>query len=387
MAPIVIRTEPGVRSHATPPPAHSRQDSTDEVLPMKRVCIVGAGNWGSAAAIIIANNVKNFDYYHDTINMWVFEEIIEDRKLSEIINETHYNVKYLPDHRLPDNIVAVPDLLEAAADCNVFVFVLPHQFLPRACKTLKGHIAPDSIGISLIKGIDFDEGGVVLMTDIITKELSIDVSVLSGANIANEIAAGKFCESTIGYSNSDNAIVFFELFNNRNFRISLIKDVQSVQVFGALKNVIALGAGFCDALDMGNNTKAALIRIGLLEMHRFASKYFAPIHDATMVESCGVADLITTCMGGRNRRVSEAFARARGKRSWEELEDEMLKGQKLQGTSTVLEVMKILQRDDCVNQFPFIKLIYQIAYDAAEIETIVDFPDEHAADALDDLDE
>ncbi|CAN8071163.1 unnamed protein product [Agarophyton chilense] len=387
MKPIVIHTEAGARSHATPSPSHSRQESCENILPTKKICVVGAGNWGSAAAVIIANNVKNFEYYDDTVNMWVHEEIIDGEKLTDIINQTHCNVKYLPDHSLPDNIVAVPELVDAAADCNVFVFVLPHQFLPRACKTLKGHIAPDSIGISLIKGIDFDEKGVVLMTDVIKNELAIDVSVLSGANIANEIAAGKFCESTIGYTNADNAIVFFEIFNNRNFRISLIKDTNAVQVFGALKNVIALGAGFCDALDMGNNTKAALIRIGLLEMHRFASKYFAPIHDATMVESCGLADLITTCMGGRNRRVAEAFARARGKRSWEELEDEMLKGQKLQGTSTVLEVMKILKRDQCVEDFPFIKLIFQIAYEGAAIETIVDFPDEHAAAALDDLDD
>lgn len=387
MPPIIIRTQPDDPKHAIPSPTHSRQHSSEELLPMKRICIVGAGNWGSAAAIIIAENVKKYDYYHDTVNMWVYEELIDGKKLTEIINEQHVNVKYLPDHKLPDNIVAIPDLRDAAAGCDVFIFVIPHQFLIRTCKTLKGLIPPDSIAISLIKGIDFNEDGVILMSDIIKRELSIDVSVLSGANIANEIAAGKFCESTIGYKNSDNAMVFFELFNNRNFRISLIKDVEAVQVFGALKNVIALGAGFCDALDMGNNTKAALIRIGLLEMHRFASKYFGPIHDAAMVESCGLADLITTCMGGRNRRVSEAFARADGKRSWQELEDEMLKGQKLQGTSTVLEVMKILKRDKCVDEFPFIRLIYQIAYEGAAIPTIVDFPDEHAGDPLDALDD
>lgn len=323
--------------------------------------------------------MKRFEHFEDSVNMWVYEEIIDGRKLTETINSEHRNVKYLPNHELPHNIVAVPDLLEAAAGCNVFVFVIPHQFLVRTCKSLKGNIAPDSIAISLIKGIDFDENGVVLMTDIIKKELEIDVSVLSGANIANEIADGKFCETTIGYNDEMNAAVFYEMFNEKNFRISLINEVDAVQVFGAIKNVIALGAGFCDAMEMGNNTKAALIRIGLLETHRFASKYFGPINDAAMTESCGLADLITTCLGGRNRRVSEAYGRAVGKRSWEELEAEMLNGQKLQGTVTCVEVMKILKKDGCVDEFPFMRLIYQIAYEGAPISSIVDFPDTHAA--------
>ena len=378
---IVINSDVNAVPYATSP-VNNDQNMNKALTTMKKVCIIGAGNWGSAAAMIIGRNVKAYQHFDDTVNMWVFEEFVDGRKLTEIINTEHRNVRYLPDHQLPDNVIAVPDLLDAAKDCNVLIFVLPHQFLPRTCKTLKGKIPDDAIGISLIKGIDFDEKGVVLMTDIIKNELDIDVSVLSGANIANEIAAGKFCESTIGYKNQENAITFFQLFNEKNFRISLVNDLEAVQVFGALKNVIALGAGFCDALEMGSNTKAALIRIGLLEIHRFASKYYGPINDATMVESCGLADLITTCLGGRNRRCAEAFARANGKRTWEELEDEMLKGQKLQGTGASVEVMKILRRDKCVEDFPFMDLIYKIAYEDAPIDSIVDFPDEHAAGAL-----
>lgn len=372
---IAIHTETGSPTYATTP------TPTTEPVPtiMKRICLVGAGNWGSAASMIIARNAKRFEHFNDTVNMWVYEEMIDGRKLTEIINTEHKNVKYLPNHDLPENVVAVPELVDAVRGCNVLVFVLPHQFLNRTCKTLKGNIPADTIAISLIKGIDFDEQGVVLMTDTIKNELDIDVSVLSGANIANEIADGKFCESTIGYSNAENAATFYEMFNERNFRISIVKDVQAVQVFGAIKNVIALGAGFCDALEMGNNTKAALIRIGLLEIHRFASKYYGPINDATMTESCGLADLITTCLGGRNRRCAEAFGRAGGKRAWEDLETEILNGQKLQGTSTCLEVMKILKRDNCVQDFPFMELIYKIAYEGAAVSTIVDFPDEHAS--------
>ncbi|XP_023267273.1 glycerol-3-phosphate dehydrogenase 1-like protein, partial [Seriola lalandi dorsalis] len=114
-------------------------------------------------------------------------------------------------------------------------------------------------------------------------------------------------------------------------------------------NIVAVGAGFCDGLRCGDNTKAAVIRLGLMEMIAFA-KLFSKndcVSTATFLESCGVADLITTCYGGRNRRVAEAFAKT-GK-SIEELEKEMLNGQKLQGPATSAEVYHILRQKGLVD--------------------------------------
>jgi glycerol-3-phosphate dehydrogenase (NAD+) len=344
-----------------------------------RVSVIGAGNWGSAASMVIGENVKRFERFNSQVRIWMYEELIDGRKLTEIVNTTHINVKYLPNHTLPENVVAVPDLLDAAEGADVLVFVLPHQFLARTCATLKGKIAPSAIGISLIKGIDFDEEGVVLMSSVIERELGIPVSVLSGANVANEIADGQFCESTIAYTSAAAASTFYELFNSPNFRISLSPDVAGCQVFGALKNVVARGAGFVDGLGLGGNTKAALIRLGLVEISRFAARYFASSDPMTMIESAGVADLITTCIGGRNRKVSEAFAIAGGKRSWDELETEMLGGQKLQGTGTCKEVMAILKRDNAVADFPLFSLINSIAFGGASPKTIVHLPMEKPA--------
>lgn len=104
---------------------------------------------------------------------------------------------------------------------------------------------------------------------------------------------------------------------------------------------MAVGAGFCDGLNMGDNTKAAVIRLGLMEMIKFCEVFY-PAHDQrTFFESCGVADLVTTCYGGRNRKVAEAFART-GK-TIDELEKEMLNGQKLQGPETAKEVNVLLK--------------------------------------------
>lgn len=101
-----------------------------------------------------------------------------------------------------------------------------------------------------------------------------------------------------------------ELFHTPNFRVSLTDDVLGVSLAGALKNVVAVAAGLVDGLEWGDNAKAAIMRIGLLEMKRFAKEFFPDggVRDATFVEeSAGVADLITSCLGGRNRKCAEAF--------------------------------------------------------------------------------
>merc|ERR1711972_320710 len=121
------------------------------------------------------------------------------------------------------------------------------------------------------------------------------------------------------------------MFNNQNFRVRIIEDVPGVELCGGLKNVVALGAGFSDGLDFGGKTKAAIMRVGLQEMKDFIRFFYPETKDETFLESCGVADLITTCVGGRNRKCAEAFARAKGQKKWGEIEAELLDGQKLQG--------------------------------------------------------
>lgn len=116
-----------------------------------------------------------------------------------------------------------------------------------------------------------------------------------------------------------------------------------------MQNIVAVGAGFCDGLGFGDNTKAAVIRLGLMEMVAFAKLFCQqPVTSSTFLESCGVADLITTCYGGRNRKVAEAFAKT--SKSIGELEEEMLNGQKLQGPQASAEVFKILQEMDAIDK-------------------------------------
>uniref|UniRef100_A0A8C6P5F0 Glycerol-3-phosphate dehydrogenase [NAD(+)] n=1 Tax=Nothobranchius furzeri TaxID=105023 RepID=A0A8C6P5F0_NOTFU len=317
----------------------------------RRVCLQSRG---SAIAKIVGANVAQNPKFDNTVKMWVFEETVNGQKLTEIINTTHENVKYLPGHRLPANVLAVPDLLEASSDADILVFVIPHQFIGKVCDTIKGKVKSDALGISLIKGVDEGPDGLKLISDIIQEKLGITMSVLMGANIANEVADEKFCETTIGH--------FRELMQTNNFRVTVVEECDVVEICGALKNIVAVGAGFCDGLGFGDNTKAAVIRLGLMEMIAFARIFCTagPVSSATFLESCGVADLITTCYGGRNRRVAEAFVKT-GK-SIEDLEREMLNGQKLQGPATAAEVYLILKHKNLVDKFPLFNAVYQICF-------------------------
>lgn len=325
----------------------------------QKVCILGSGNWGSAIAKIIGTNAARLDTFDSCVKMWVYEELIDGKKLTEIINTTHENVKYLPGKKLPENVVAVPDVVEAAKEADILIFVVPHQFIPKLCSDLEGLIKPTAVGLSLIKGFNVAVGGGIdLISHIIKRHLKIDVSVLMGANLANEIADENFSETTIGCRDKNVGRILKNLIQTDYFRVSVVDDVETVEVCGALKNIVAVGAGFVDGLKLGDNTKAAIIRIGLMEMIKFVEKFYSGARVGTFLESCGVADLITTCYGGRNKRVSEAYVTS-GK-SIEELEKEMLNGQKLQGTITAAEVNFMLKNKNMENDFPLFTTIHKI---------------------------
>lgn len=195
------------------------------------------------------------------------------------------------------------------------------------------------------------------------ESLSIDVSVLSGANIASEIAKEMFAESTIGFNNPENGQIFQRLFNRPYFKVDIIHDVAGVEMCGSLKNVVAIAAGFIDGIQAGMNAKAALIRNGLLEMKKFISLFFQ-CKDETFFQNCGIADVIVTSFGGRNRMCAELFVKTR--KSFQQLEEEILKGQKLQGTITTKCIKKILEQRQLDSEFPIFTAVYSIAFEGQD---------------------
>ncbi|PJF19089.1 Glycerol-3-phosphate dehydrogenase [NAD(+)], partial [Paramicrosporidium saccamoebae] len=315
--------------------------------------VTGVWQWGWSEYVLldlatVGENVARLHgadskLWDSRVNMWVFEEIIHGQKLSEIIN------------------------IDAVKDATLLIFVVPHQFVSALCQQMKGHVHPGARAISLIKGLDCDATGIELVSAGITKTLSMDTSVLMGANIAIDIAQKRFSEATIGYRKRSNAIVWKEIFEMPYFKISLVEDVTGVELCGALKNIIAVAAGFIDGLypDGGaDNTKAAVIRRGLLEMRSFCQLVDDNVKDATFLESCGIADVVTSSFGGRNRKVAEAFVRTG--QSIDQLEAELLNGQKLQGPPTAREVYKWIHERDLLDRFPVVTAVYRICYEGLD---------------------
>lgn len=326
-----------------------------------RVAIIGSGNWGSAIAKIIGNNTQRAFFFEKEVKMYVFEEVFKGRKLTEIINETHINEKYLPGIKLPENIVACPDVRETVWGAHVLVFVMPHQFVKPLCKEMQGHIVPGAKAISLVKGFDTERGKINLMSEYIRSTLNIECSSLSGANVAEGVAKEEFSETTIGYEDIESAQLFQALFDTPYFRVNAVPDVAGVEICGALKNVIAMAAGFVDGLGYGSNTKAAILRLGMLEMRKFAGMFYPGTIDEVLFDSAGLADLLTTCYGisARNRRCAEEFVKT-GK-SWAEIERTLLKGQKLQGIGTCRDIHAFLTMVGKKEEFPLMTCVYEIA--------------------------
>lgn len=344
-----------------------------EAAKSKKVTIIGSGNWGSAIARIIGSTVKQHsNVFQQQVPMWVFEEVLDGKKLSEIINTEHVNVKYLPGKKLPENVVAITDVVEACTDSDVLVFVVPHQFVSKICNQLKGKVKKSAIAISLIKGLSSGStsASLRLISEDIRDILGIDTAVLMGANLAPEVANDNFCEATIGARNQANAEELKKLFHTDNFRINIVPDPETVELCGALKNVVACAAGFSDGLGFGDNTKAAIIRLGLVEMMRFIERFYPGTQEKTFFESCGIADLVTTCYGGRNRKVCEAFVKT--KKPLAQVEQELLNGQSAQGPLTAAELFEVLKGHKLLENYPLFVAVHKICSGELAPETFID---------------
>jgi glycerol-3-phosphate dehydrogenase (NAD+) len=341
-------------------------------LKRHRVAYVGSGAWACASARMAAQTCRESSLFETDVAMWVYDEKLEDgRMLTDVMNEKHENVKYLPGVDIGANIIAYPDLLEAVKNADVICICAPHQFVHRICVQMQGNIKPSAIAISLTKGMRIRAEGPQLVSAMVRSKLGIDCSVLMGPNIAEEVAAENLCEATIGYRQVESARVLQKLFERPYFSVACVLDIEGCELCGTLKNIVALSAGFTDGLGCGANTKAVILRVGLSEMRRFAKALYPSVQDETLMESCGIADLIATCFGGRNRRVAEAFTKEQGKKSFTELEADLLSGQKLQGVLTSNEVQSVLVARGWLQQFPLFVAVNDIVNGRATPDVIL----------------
>ena len=335
-----------------------------------KVTVIGAGSWGTAISKIIAiNTIKYPDLFDNQVILYV-----RDENLRLMIEKTRVNIKYLIKIKLPMNVKPMSNLNEAISKSNILIFAIPHEYIQNICSNINLNSIQNNgtFGISLVKGFHIDsESNLIRASQMIEKMLKIPVGVLSGANVALDVAQEQFSEATLSlpFSVENKENLLKNLFQNDYFRVSFCDDKPTVEICGALKNVIACGAGVIDGLEFGVNTKAAIIRRGIHEAIQFTRLFHPQCQISTFLENCGIADIIASSFGGRNRKVFEVFVK--NKKPLAELEKEILCGQKLQGPNTAKVVYKLLKHRKILHQFPLFTAIHKICESQIEPKAII----------------
>lgn len=257
-----------------------------------RICVLGAGAWGAALAKVLQEN-------GEAVTLWDINTAL----LAEL--QSGHSEKLLPGVTLPTDWRTEPDFAKATGGREVLVMAIPSQFFREVAMKLKGH---PGIFVSVTKGIEFETGET--MSRILRELAPADrVAALSGPSFAREVALGIPTSVVCACESEGTAKTVQGLFHRPEFRIYRSTDVVGVEYGGALKNVIAIGAGVGDGLGYGDNTKAGLVSRALAEMRRFGVACGAQAD--TFSGLSGLGDLMLTCFSkqSRNRDLGERLGR------------------------------------------------------------------------------
>ncbi|EDW97987.1 uncharacterized protein LOC6537730 [Drosophila yakuba] len=335
-----------------------------------KVCIIGAEGWGSAIAAAVSNNVLEGDF-DSRVHLYVYDEMIRDTALSEIINTRHENVKYLPGIKLPNNLIAVNDLLEAAQNADILVFSTPQEFVQSYCNILSGNVKESAFAVSMTKGLMSENGeGIGLVSHAINESLGIPCYSMMSAHSAMEMAQGKLCEVTIGCSDDSHAKLLIAAMQTNNCRVISVNDVDGVELCGTLTDVVALGAGFIDGMRLGENARLAAIHLGIKEMMRFIKTFFPSTKMSTFYESCGVANTVASSFVDKN--VTFAKSLITSGQTIEEIEASLHSGRKILGPIVASDVYAFLESELMQHEFPLFTAIHLICQSEAPPELMIE---------------
>ncbi|MEF3168097.1 MAG: NAD(P)-dependent glycerol-3-phosphate dehydrogenase [Deltaproteobacteria bacterium] len=278
---------------------------TDPAEACERTAVIGAGSWGTALAILIAEKGL-------PVTLWA-----RDPKTADTLASDRENRKYLPGAPFPEQIRVTSDLGEAVSGSGIIVIAVPSHGFRKVAEAMAPHLDPSfhatcpKAVVSATKGIENDT--LLFMTDVLAEVLSPRLSsrfaALSGPSFAKETV--KSLPTAVTVAARDDAVcrLLQSHFSTKTFRVYTNRDLIGVQMAGALKNVLAIASGISDGMGFGHNTRAALITRGLAEMTRLGLALGA--NPLTFAGLAGLGDLVLTCTGdlSRNRTVGLRLGR------------------------------------------------------------------------------
>lgn len=262
-----------------------------------RSAVIGGGSFGTAIANILADNGHRVRL------------CLRDPAAVEEIRSTGINSRYLPGYRLNPALEPTTDLPGSVSDSELVFIAVPSRASRDVLRDMRPHLSADAILVSCTKGIW--EDGFLLMSQLIRNETGSDrVGVLSGPNLAKEIAARMLTGSVIASDHPEVRETVQQALSCTYFRVYANQDMFGVELAGALKNIYAIATGMADALGLGQNTKAMLITRSLAEMSRFAERMGGD--PLTFLGLAGVGDLVVTCSSPLSRNYQVGFKIGQG---------------------------------------------------------------------------
>ena len=318
---------------------------------MKKIGVLGGGSWGSALSKVLNENG------HD-VKVWLRDEV-----QCENIRKTGINGKYLPDVILPDNLYFTTDMEEALKDSEIILNSIPTQNIRGVFEKIPKRLITDKLIINCSKGIELKTH--YLISDIIKEEgINCDYVILSGPSHAEEVAQQLPTAVAAASDNEDAAKIVQDLFMTSYLRVYTNKDVKGVELGGALKNIIALGAGISDGVGYGDNAKAALMTRGILEISRLGVCLGAEF--STFWGLTGIGDLIVTCTSKHSRNRNAGFLIGQGLKK-----DEAVKkiGMAVEGMTTAYAAYE-LAKEHNVNM-PIVNAMYDVLENSADVKETV----------------
>ncbi len=266
---------------------------------MVQVAVMGAGSWGTTVAKVFADAGNQ-------VTLWARRAAV-----AEDVQNNHQNSAYLPGLELPEALSATQDAAAALDGAAIVVLGVPSQTLRENLAEWKDHISPNASVVSLAKGIEFSTG--MRMSEVIADAAGIEqrrVAVLTGPNLAKEVAQGQPAATVVACTDTDRAQLIQAAVAAPYFRPYTNTDVLGCEIAGASKNVIALASGIAAGLGFGDNTAATVITRGLAEITRLGLALGADAR--TMSGLAGMGDLVATCTSELSRNRSFGVHLGRG---------------------------------------------------------------------------
>ena len=317
---------------------------------MSKINIIGSGGWGTAVAIMLAK------YGHDIL-LWSYME-----QESRDLEKYRENKPFLPGIKIPDTVNFTCDISECG-NADLIITAVPSHAMRTTAKSLAPVLSEGQLVLNISKGLE--EGTLYTMSQILKEELpQCEIAIMSGPSHAEEVSRGIPTTNVVAASTEEIANRIQDMIMNPTFRIYTNLDMLGVELGGSLKNVIALCAGALDGLNMGDNTKAALITRGIVEISRLGVAMGA--NPETFNGLSGIGDLIVTCtsMHSRNRRAGILIGQGK---SCEEATAEVK--MVVEGVKTCNAAKKLA--DKMGIEMPIVNEAYKVLFEGAPVENAI----------------